>query len=141
MTNFKNFILFTAAFLFILSCSMKVRKIYNFEIIDEIMESAVTDSVFPGAALLFGIDQEILYSKAFGNFTYDKNSTKDQTNSIFDLASVSKVVGTTSAAMILIQNGKLNLDDKVIKYLPEFNNNGKGNIIIRNLLHDSGFRV
>ena len=73
MTNFKNFILFTAAFLFILSCSMKVEKSYNFEIIDEIMESAVTDSVFPGAALLFGIDQEILYSKAFGNFTYDKN--------------------------------------------------------------------
>lgn len=72
MTKFKKFILFTAAFLFILSCSMKVEKSYNFEVIDEIMESAVTDSVFPGAALLFGIDQEILYSKAFGNFTYDK---------------------------------------------------------------------
>lgn len=139
MTKFKKFILFTAAFLFILSCSMKVEKSYNFEVIDEIMESAVTDSVFPGAALLFGIDQEILYSKAFGNFTYDKSSPKDQTNSIFDLASVSKVVGTTSAAMILIQEGKLNLDDKVIKFLPQFNNNGKDNITIRNLLlHNSG---
>ncbi|MCB0751820.1 MAG: serine hydrolase, partial [Ignavibacteriae bacterium] len=76
---------------------------------------------------------------AFSHFNYDKNSPKDQTNSIFDLASVTKVVGTTSAAMILIHEGKLNLDDKVIKYLPEFNNTGKDKITIRNLLlHNSG---
>ncbi|MCB9248309.1 MAG: beta-lactamase family protein [Ignavibacteriales bacterium] len=81
----------------------------------------------------------MLYSKGFGHFTYDKNSPETKTNSIFDLASVSKVVGTTSAAMILVQEGKLNLDEKVITYLPAFNNNDKENITIRNLLlHNSG---
>jgi beta-N-acetylhexosaminidase len=124
---------------FFYSCSSKIEKQCDFSIIDEVMESAIRDTVFPGATLLFGVDQQILYSKAFGHYTYDKNSTQDKTNSIFDLASVSKVVGTTSAAMILVQEGKLNLDDKVIKYLPEFNNHYKDKITIRNLmLHNSG---
>ena len=49
------------------------------------------------------------------------------------------MVGTTTAAMMLIDGGKIDLDEKVIKYLPEFNNNGKENITIRNLLlHNSG---
>lgn len=122
-----------------ISCSSKIEKTEDFQVIDQIMQSAVKDSVFPGAVLLFGKDHEVIYNKAFGNFTYDKNSTKVSTNSIFDLASVSKVVGTTSAAMILVSNYELNLDDKVIKYLPEFNNNAKEKITIRNLLlHNSG---
>ncbi len=121
------------------SCSCKIEKTYDFSKVDQLVEDAIADSVFPGASLLFGIDQKILYNKAFGHYTYDKNSPLDQTNSIFDLASVSKVVGTTSAAMILVQEGKLNLDDKVIKYLPEFNNHGKDKVTIRNLmLHNSG---
>ncbi|MCB0744050.1 MAG: serine hydrolase [Ignavibacteriae bacterium] len=125
--------------LFIFSCTSKIEKSLDFTTVDRMMEQAVADSVFPGAALLFGTDKQILYSKGFGHFTYDKNSLETKTNSIFDLASVSKVVGTTSAAMILVQEGKLNLDQKVITYLPAFNNNGKENITIRNLLlHNSG---
>ncbi|MCB0746995.1 MAG: beta-lactamase family protein, partial [Ignavibacteriae bacterium] len=116
--------------LFIFSCTSKIEKSLDFTTVDRIMEQAVADSVFPGAALLFGTDKQILYSKGFGHFTYDKNSPETKTNSIFDLASVSKVVGTTSAAMILVQEGKLNLDQKVITYLPAFNNNGKENITI-----------
>lgn len=144
MTNFSitclskviTSLLLTISFI---SCSSKIEKFRDFQVIDQIMQSAVKDSVFPGAALLFGKGQEVIYNKAFGNFTYDKNSTKVSTNSIFDLASVSKVVGTTSAAMILAGNNNLNLDDKVIKYLPEFNNNAKDKITIRNLLlHNSG---
>ncbi|MBK8944888.1 MAG: serine hydrolase [Ignavibacteriae bacterium] len=139
MKNYIKLSLFIISIFLFFSCSSKIEKEFNFEIIDMIMESAVIDSVFPGAALLFGIDQDILYSKAFGHFTYDKNSSKVQPNSIFDLASVSKVVGTTSAAMILVQEGKLNLDEKVVKYIPQFNNNGKDQITIRNLLlHNSG---
>jgi CubicO group peptidase (beta-lactamase class C family) len=103
------------------------------------MEAAVKDSVFPGAVLVFGRDQKVLYNKAFGHYTYDINSSEVNKKSIFDLASVSKVVGTTSAAMLLVDRGELDLDDKVIKYLPEFNNNGKEEITIRNLLlHNSG---
>ncbi len=89
--------------------------------------------------MLFGMGDEILYNKSFGHFTYDKTSKPIAINSIFDLASVSKVVGTTSAAMILVDEGKLSLDEKIITYLPEFNNNGKDKITIRNLLvHNSG---
>lgn len=123
----------------IISCSSKTAIPNNYKKVDLLMESAITDSVFPAAVLLFGKDNHVLYNKAFGHFTFDKNSKEVTTNSIFDLASVSKVVSTTSAAMILVSEGKLDIDDKVITYLPEFNNNGKENITIRNiLLHNSG---
>ncbi len=121
------------------SCSSKVEKQFDFSEVNNLMEQAISDSVFPGAVLLFGIDDSFLYEKSFGHYTYNKTSQPVKTNSIFDLASVSKVVGTTSAAMILVDRGKLKLDEKVITYLPEFNNNGKDKITIRNLLlHNSG---
>lgn len=124
---------------FLSSCSSKIDKTVTLRDVDKLMETAIADSVFPGAVLLFGKDDKILYNKAFGNFTYDKNSTRISINSIFDLASVSKVVSTTSAAMILVGEGKLNLDDPVVNYLPEFNKNGKDKVTIRNLLlHNSG---
>lgn len=110
-----------------------------FSEVDGVIEKAIIDSAFPGAVLLAAKDGEILHEKAYGNYTYDPTSPKVELNSIFDLASVSKVVGTTTAAMMLIDRGKLNLNDKVIKYLPEFNNHGKENITIKNLLlHNSG---
>jgi len=113
---------------------------YVFTEVDSLMFNAVADSVFPGAVLLIGQRGKVIYEKPFGHFTYSKNSRKMTTNAIFDLASVSKVVGTTTAAMMLVDAGKLNLDDKVIKYLPEFNNHGKGVITVRNLLlHNAGF--
>ena len=121
------------------SCSCKIDKALDFSEVDQLMDSAISDSVFPGAVLLFGTNNQILHSKAFGNFTYDNTSKDISTISVFDLASVSKVVGTTSAAMILVDQEKLNLDKTVISYLPEFNNNGKDQITIRNLLvHNSG---
>jgi beta-N-acetylhexosaminidase len=106
---------------------------------DSLIEEAIIDSAFPGAVLLVSKDGEIIHEKAYGNFTYELSSRKVSTNSIFDLASVSKVVGTTTATMMLFDKGDLKLDEKVIEYLPEFNNNGKENITIRNLLlHNSG---
>lgn len=132
-----SFLLFLPIIFYSFSC--KIDQTHNFSNIDQLVENAIADSVFPGAALLFGVNQKILYDKAFGHYTYDKDSPADQTNSIFDLASVTKVVGTTSATMMLVQEGKLNLGDKVIKYLPEFNNHGKDKITIKNLmLHNSG---
>ncbi|MFH0733198.1 MAG: glycoside hydrolase family 3 N-terminal domain-containing protein [bacterium] len=112
---------------------------YNFTEIDSLMQWGVKDSVFPGAVLVVGHRGRIIYEKAFGRFTYDKKSTKVNTSSMFDIASVSKVVSTTSAAMILVDLGKLNLDEKVSYYIPDFGNNGKENITVRNLLlHNSG---
>lgn len=112
---------------------------YNFSAVDSLIEKAIHDSAFPGAVILVYKNGNVIFEKAYGHYTYDNSTPKINLNTIFDLASVSKVVATTTAAMILVDRGQLSLDDKVVKYLPEFNNNGKENITIRNLLlHNSG---
>lgn len=113
--------------------------LYNFSSLDKLMSNAVNDSVFPGGVLLVGYRGKVVYNKAFGNFTYDKKSPAVNLNSLFDLASLTKVCASTPAAMLLVDQGKLNLDDKAAKYIPEFGNRGKEKITIRNLLlHNSG---
>lgn len=113
--------------------------LYNFTKVDALMNNAVRDSAFPGGVLLVGYRGKIIYNKAFGNFTYDPKSKKVNTNSLFDIASLTKVTATTPAAMLLFDEGKLNFDDLVTKYLPAFGNRGKDKITVRNLLlHNSG---
>ncbi|PKL87607.1 MAG: hypothetical protein CVV23_14535 [Ignavibacteriae bacterium HGW-Ignavibacteriae-2] len=112
---------------------------YNFSQIDTLMARAVKDSVFPGSVLLIGHNKKIVYHKAFGSFTYDKKSRKMDTDAIFDLASITKAAGTTSAAMLLYDLGKLDLDKTVSSILPNFKGGGKEKIIIKHLLtHNSG---
>ncbi|MBN2572359.1 MAG: serine hydrolase, partial [Ignavibacteriales bacterium] len=112
---------------------------YDFTEVDNLMNDAVMDKVFPGGVLLVGHKGKVIYNKAFGKFTYDSDAIDMMKEAIFDLASVSKVVGTTSAAMILFDEGKLDLEKYVSDYLPEFGNNGKEKIKIKNLLmHNSG---
>ncbi|MBW7889045.1 MAG: serine hydrolase [Bacteroidetes bacterium] len=107
--------------------------------IDVLITKAVADSAFPGAVVLAAKDGKIFYQKAFGKFTYDSNATPVTTDAMFDLASVTKVIATTSAVMRLYDEKKLSLDDKVIKYFPAFGQNGKENITLYNLLvHNSG---
>jgi beta-glucosidase-like glycosyl hydrolase/CubicO group peptidase (beta-lactamase class C family) len=112
---------------------------YNFSLADSLMKKALDDSVFPGAALLVGHRGKVIINKSYGRFNYDDKAKKITNNSIFDLASLTKVIGTTSAAMLLFDQGKLELDRNVSVYLPEFGANGKVNVTIRNLLlHNSG---
>jgi beta-N-acetylhexosaminidase len=112
---------------------------YDFNEVDSIMSEGITEPVFPGGVLCIGYKGKLIYKKAFGRFTYDTSSDRMTSNAIFDLASLSKVIGTTTAAMILFDQGKLSLDKKVMDYLPDFGNNGKEKITIRNLLlHNSG---
>ncbi|MDP3150829.1 MAG: glycoside hydrolase family 3 N-terminal domain-containing protein [Ignavibacteria bacterium] len=112
----------------------------SFTSVDNIIEKAIHDTVFPCAVLLIAQDGKVLHKKAFGHFTYEQTSPPMQTNTIFDLASVTKVIATTTATMICYDRGLFKLDDKVAKYLPKFAANGKQNVTIRNLLlHNSGF--
>jgi len=112
---------------------------YNFSTIDKIMEAGISDSAFPGGVVLVGYKGKIVYQKAFGFYTYDKSSTPMSLDVMFDMASVSKVIGTTSAAMLLYDQGKLNLDEKVTTYFADFAVNGKDKAEVRNLLlHNSG---
>ncbi len=111
----------------------------DFSPIDLVVKNAISEEAFPGAVILVWKDGKVIYEKAFGNFTYEKTSQKVTTNTIYDLASLSKVVATTTAAMICYDKKLFSLDDKVVKYIPEFGINGKENITIKNLLvHNSG---
>ena len=79
------------------------------------------------------------YYENGGNFTYDADSKSMKKSTIFDIASLTKVISTTSGAMLLYDRGQLDLDSKVIEYFPEFGTNGKDSISIRHLLlHNSG---
>jgi len=107
--------------------------------VDDVVKKAIADSAFPAAVLLVAKDGFIVYNKAFGTYDYSPYSRQIDVGTIFDLASVSKVIGTTSAVMRLYDEKRLDLDDPVVKYLPKFGQNGKEKITIRNLLlHNSG---
>ncbi len=109
---------------------------------DSIVERGITEKAYPGAVLLVGNSNGIMYRKAYGRFTYDLNSPAVETSSIFDLASVTKVVATTTATMLCIDRKLFDLDDKVAEYIPEFGAQGKDKVTIRNLLlHNSGLRA
>lgn len=108
--------------------------------LDRIIERAIADSAFPAAELAVVRDGMLVYNKAFGTFTYDLASRPIDNTVMFDLASVSKVIGTTSAVMKLYDAGLLGLDDKVGTYLPQFATGPKAAITIRQLItHRAGF--
>lgn len=111
----------------------------KFANIDSVIVRAIKDSTFPGAVVLVSNDGEVIYEKGFGHFTYDESSSKVGTTTIYDLASLTKVIATTTAAMICIDRNLFKLDDPVYKHIPEFSENGKEAITIKNLfLHNSG---
>lgn len=110
-----------------------------FSKIDSLIHSAIADSAFPGAVLLVNQNGNIIFHKEYGKLTYTDTSAAVTIESIFDIASLTKVVATTTAAMICYERGMFALDDTVAKYLPAFSQNGKENITIKNLLlHNSG---
>jgi len=110
-----------------------------FKDVDAVINKAINDRAFPGAVVLIWKDGKILYEKAYGNYTYDSKSNRVTAQSIYDLASLTKVIATTTAAMICYDRKLFSLDDKVVKFIPEFGNNNKEKITIRNLLlHNSG---
>lgn len=92
---------------------------YDFREIDKIMEAAIADSAWPGAVLIIGRDGENIFKKAYGFHTYDKK-VPTHPDDIFDLASITKVMSTTSAIMSLYDKGLIDLDEYVHEYIPEF---------------------
>lgn len=110
-----------------------------FRDVEELIKNSISDSAFPGGVLLVWKDGKIIFEKPFGHFTYNDSSANVTTNTIYDLASLTKVLATTTAAMICVDRNLFSLEDKAAKYIPRFAENGKGNITIKNLLmHNSG---
>ncbi len=112
---------------------------YNFLEVDHVVKNAIENKAFPGAVVLIWKDGKTIYEKAFGNYTYDPESQRVNSQTIYDLASLTKVIATTTATMICYDRNLFSLDDKIVRYIPEFGTNGKENITIKNLLlHNSG---
>ena len=108
--------------------------------VDEQINLAVKDGLIPGAVLLIGHDGQVVYRKAYGERSLIPAHEPMTIDTIFDAASLTKVVATTSSIMKLFEQGKIRLDDPVTKYLPEFQE-GHSPITIRNLMtHFSGLR-
>ena len=122
--------------------------------VDQVMDKYI-DEIIPGGVVLAAKDGKVVFQKAYGNaqvfdnadFTNIDNPTaqrmeiprKTELDTLYDMASVTKIMSTTQAIMKLHSEGKLKLEDKVTNYLPDFGKNGKENVKIEQLLtHTSG---
>ena len=107
--------------------------------IDAIVQQAIAEHQVPGAVVLVGHDGRVVYRKAFGDRAVEPHREPMTVETVFDIASLTKVVATTTAVMQLVEQGKVRLNDPVVRYLPEFGSHGKQEITVRELLtHYSG---
>ena len=107
--------------------------------VDAVIEQSIHEGTIPGAVLLVGHDGRVIYRKAYGARALEPHREPMTVDTIFDLASLTKVICTTTAVMQLVERGQVRLNDPLAKYLPEFAANGKEDISIRQLLtHYSG---
>ena len=107
--------------------------------IDEAVRAAIERKETPGAVVVVGRRGRIVYRKAFGDRALQPQREAMTVDTIFDLASLTKVVATTTAVMMLVERGRLSLADPVSLYIPEFGANGKDRVTIEQLMtHRAG---
>jgi uncharacterized protein YbbC (DUF1343 family) len=109
--------------------------------IDAVVNEAIADRKLPGAVVLVGRGDTIVFQKAYGNRAVSPAREPMTLDTVFDLASLTKVVATTTAVMKLVEDGKVRLNDTVSSHIPEFGKYGKERLTVRDLLvHMSGLR-
>lgn len=107
--------------------------------IDTIVEAEIAKKQLPGAVVLVGRQGKIVWRRAYGNRALEPQIEAMTTDTIFDLASLTKIVATATSVMILVERGLVRLGDPVSRYIPEFAENGKRAITVEHLLiHRSG---
>ena len=105
----------------------------------EIIERGVAERAFPAAVVEVGNSHEVLWQQAFGRLDVDPESAATQPNTIFDLASLTKVMATTSLAMRLVENRQFSLDDRIGTWLSDWRGHDREHVLLRSLLsHSSG---
>ena len=110
-------------------------------VLDSIIRDAIQEQQVPGAVVLVWHDGHVVYRRAFGNRSLEPRRETMTADTIFDVASLTKVIATTTAVMQLVERGEVRLNDPVAKYLREFSQNGKDEITVRELMtHHSGLR-
>ncbi|MGA3133231.1 MAG: exo-beta-N-acetylmuramidase NamZ domain-containing protein [Terracidiphilus sp.] len=111
----------------------------GFDAIDSLMRQAIAKGNIPGGVVLIGHNGKVVYRKAFGMRSLEPTREAMTPDTIFDLASLTKCIATATSVMQLISEGRVRLNDQVATYLPEFAQNGKEDITVRELLtHFSG---
>ncbi|PYP54190.1 MAG: hypothetical protein DMD39_02380 [Gemmatimonadetes bacterium] len=108
--------------------------------IERVIERGIKAGGYPGASVVVGRKGAAVFEKGFGKLSWSESSTAvDAQRTIYDVASLTKVVGTTTAIMILFDEKKIGLDDPVVNYIPTFGGGDKDKVTIRQLLtHTSG---
>lgn len=111
------------------------------EKLDATIEDAIAQQQIPGAVVWVGRGDQTVYRKAYGYRAVKPTPEPMTLDTVFDLASLTKGMATATAVMILVEEGKLRLSDKVAQHLPEFARHDKDQITLRHLLtHTSGLR-
>ncbi|MCB9030201.1 MAG: serine hydrolase [Deltaproteobacteria bacterium] len=113
----------------------------QFSAVTEMLEQGIVDDVFPGAVLLVGRQGDIIYANTVGarSLEEDASSSEMRLDTVFDIASLTQPVVTTTLIMHLLDKGKLKLTDKVCRYIQTFSVHNKGEVTIEQLLnHTSG---
>jgi CubicO group peptidase (beta-lactamase class C family) len=110
--------------------------------VDQAVLQGIQKRTYPGAVVVVGRSDTVLYARGYGHTTWSSRSGRpDPASTLWDLASLTKVVATASSAMTLVDQGDLDLDSPVDRYLPEFVGPGKDMVTVRMLLdHTSGLR-
>ncbi len=107
--------------------------------VDELVENAIAERIFPGCVLLAAQQGSILFHRAYGRFTYEADSPLVKTDTSYDLASLTKVLATTPTVMRLVEEGVLSLEEPLSRFYPLAKSRGKDSITIADLLsHQSG---
>jgi CubicO group peptidase (beta-lactamase class C family) len=113
----------------------------GFAPIAPLVEAAIARHELPGAVVVVGRGDGIVYHQAFGQRALRPSPEPMTEATIFDLASLTKVVATTTSVMKLVEEGRIRLNDPVAQFIPDFGRFGKAGITIRHLLtHTSGLR-
>jgi CubicO group peptidase (beta-lactamase class C family) len=114
----------------------------SFREIDAAVQDGIQKGIYPGAVVVIGRRDSVLYARGYGRFTWSPSSPVPSPDStLWDVASITKVVSTASVAMRLVDQGKLDLDSPVRRYLPRFSGGPKDQVTVRMLLdHTSGLK-
>src|SRR5687768_4816953 len=109
--------------------------------IEQLVNADIVEKKLPGAVVIVGHRGKIVYRKAFGNRSLVPTVEKMTVDTIFDVASLTKPVATATSIMILVEQGKLRLNDTVGKFIPEIDDPEAKKVTIQQLLtHTSGYR-
>lgn len=107
---------------------------------DEVIEEGISQHKLPGAVVLVARRGRIVWQRAYGSRATEPAREPMSVDTIFDLASLTKVVATATSIMILVERGKVRLNDPVATYIPELKGEGKDKITIEHLLtHRAGY--